>query len=90
MSFWHKYLEEAIGQGVMVRLKSLYKANEEKKFESKLKELEKLLSDDAKTWLFEQLSEKSKWVIAFDEDGSQFEIMTTNISNGLTWLSRAM
>jgi hypothetical protein len=49
ISFWHKYLEEAIGQGVMVRLKSLYKVNEEKKFESKLKELEKLLNDDAKT-----------------------------------------
>jgi hypothetical protein len=47
---------------VIVRLKALCKV-EEKKFEARLKELENILNDDAKTWLFEQLSEKSKWTL---------------------------
>jgi hypothetical protein len=38
----------------------LCNVKEEKKFESTLKELEKILNDDAKAWLFEQLLEKSK------------------------------
>jgi hypothetical protein len=32
-----------------------------KKFEARLKELEMILNNDAKTWLFEQLLDKSKW-----------------------------
>jgi hypothetical protein len=51
-------------------LKTLCKVKEEKKFEARLKELEKILNDDAKAWLFEQLLEKSKWALAFDEGGS--------------------
>jgi hypothetical protein len=38
---------------VITRLKSLCKVKEEKKFEARLKELEKILNDDAKAWLFE-------------------------------------
>jgi hypothetical protein len=38
---------------VIARLKSLCKVKDEKKFEARLKELEKILNDDAKTWLFE-------------------------------------
>jgi hypothetical protein len=45
---------------VIARLKALCKVKEEKKFEATLKELEKILNDDAKAWLFEQLPEKSK------------------------------
>jgi hypothetical protein len=48
----------------------LYKVKEEKKFKARLKELEKILNDDAKAGLFEQLAEKSKWMLAFDEGGS--------------------
>jgi hypothetical protein len=61
-------------------LKALCKVKEEKKFEARLKELENVLNDDAKTWLLEQLLEKSKWDLAFDVGGSQYGIMTTNIS----------
>jgi hypothetical protein len=50
-------------------LKALCKVKEEKKFEARMKELEKILNDDAKAWLFEQLSEKSKLDLAFDEGG---------------------
>jgi hypothetical protein len=65
---------------VIARLKVLCKVKEEKKFEARLKELEKILNDDANAWLFEQLPEKSKWTLAFDEGGSRYGIMTTNIS----------
>jgi hypothetical protein len=61
-------------------LKGLYKVKEEKKFEAILKELEKILNNDAKAWLFEQLAEKSKWALAFDEGGSRYGVMTINIS----------
>jgi hypothetical protein len=64
---------------VIVRLKSLCKVKNEKKFEARLKELEKILNDDANAWLFEQLSEKSKWALAFDKGDSRYGIMTTNI-----------
>jgi transposase-like protein len=55
---------------VIIRLKALCMVKEEKKFEARLKELEKILNNDAKVWLFEQLSEKSKWVLAFHDGGS--------------------
>jgi hypothetical protein len=61
---------------VITRLKALCKVKEKKKFEARLKELEKILNDDAKAWLFEQLSEKSKWTLSFDEGGSRYGIMT--------------
>jgi hypothetical protein len=65
---------------VITRLKALCKVKEEKKIEARLKELEKILNDDAKSWLLEQLLEKSMLALAFDEGGSQYEIMTTNLS----------
>jgi hypothetical protein len=65
---------------VIARLKSLCKVKEEKKFEARLKELEKIFNDGAKAWLFDQLLEKSKWALAFDEGGSRYGIMATNIS----------
>jgi hypothetical protein len=40
-------------------LKALCKVKEEK-YEARLKELEKILNNNAKSWLFEQLLEKSK------------------------------
>jgi hypothetical protein len=55
---------------VITRLKALCNVKEEKKFEARLKELEKILNDDANAWLFEQLLEKSMWALSFDEGGS--------------------
>jgi hypothetical protein len=65
---------------VIARLKALCRVKEEKKFEARLKELEKILNDDAKAWLLEQLPEKSKWPLAFDEGGYRYGIKITNIS----------
>jgi hypothetical protein len=65
---------------VITMLKPLCKVKEEKKFVARLKELKKILNDDANAWLFEQLMEKSKWAPAFDEGDSRYGIMTMNIS----------
>jgi hypothetical protein len=65
---------------VIARLKALCKVKKEKKFEDKLKEMEKILNDDANAWLLQQWPEKSKWTLAFDEGGSRYGIMATNIS----------
>jgi hypothetical protein len=77
----HIILSQTFGQSkeVIARLKALCKV-EEKKFKARLKELEKILNDDVKVWLFEQLLEKSKWTLAFDDGGSRYGIMITNIS----------
>jgi hypothetical protein len=77
----HIILSQTFGRSkeVIARLKALCKV-EEKKFKARLKELEKILNDDVKVWLFEQLLEKSKWTLAFDDGGSRYGIMTTNIS----------
>jgi transposase-like protein len=45
---------------VIARLKALCKVKEEKKFKARLKELEKILNDDANAWLLKQWPEKSK------------------------------
>jgi hypothetical protein len=74
---------------IIARLKLLCKV-EEKKFEARLKELEKILNDDANAWLFEQLPEKSKWALAFDEGGSRYGIMTTNISEVLNFILKGI
>jgi hypothetical protein len=38
---------------VIARLKALCKFKEEKKFQARLKEMEKIFNDEANAWLFE-------------------------------------
>jgi hypothetical protein len=68
----------------------LCKVKEEKKFEATLKEMEKILNDDAKSWLFEQLPKKSKWDLAFDEGDSRYRIMTMNISEVFNFILKGI
>jgi hypothetical protein len=75
---------------VIIRLKALCKVKEEKKFKARLKEFEKVLNDDAKTRLLEQLSEKFKWTLTFDEGGSRYGIMTTNISEVFNFILKGI
>jgi hypothetical protein len=75
-NIWKKQLSKE----VIKRLKLLCKVNEEKKFESRLKELEKIFNNDANAWLLEQLLDKSKWALTFDKRGCRYGVMTTNIS----------
>jgi hypothetical protein len=71
-------------------LKALCKVKEEEKFAARLKELEKILNDDAKAWLLEQLVEKSKWALSFDDDDSRYGIMTTNISEVFNFILKGI
>jgi hypothetical protein len=59
INIWKKQLSKE----VIVRLNVLCDVKEEKKFEARLKELEKILNYDANAWLFEQLPKKSKWAL---------------------------
>jgi hypothetical protein len=75
---------------VIIGLETLCKVKEEEKFKARLKELEKILNDDANAWLFEQLHEKSKLALAFDELGSRYGIMTTNISDVFNFILKGI
>jgi hypothetical protein len=55
VNIWKKQHNEV----VIERLKALCKIKE-KKFDARLKELEKILNNDTNVWLLEQLPEKSK------------------------------
>jgi hypothetical protein len=55
-NIWKKHQSKE----VIARLKALCKVKEEKKFDTRLKELKKILNNDANAWLFEQLLQKSK------------------------------
>jgi hypothetical protein len=52
--------------------------------------LEKILNNDAMAWLFEQLAEKSKWVLAFDEGGSRYGVTRTNISEVFNFILKGI
>jgi hypothetical protein len=71
-------------------LKALCKVKEEKKFEARIKELEKILNDDVNAWLFEQLPKKSKLALSFDEGGSRYGIMTMNISEVFNFILKGI
>jgi transposase-like protein len=58
--FTANILKKQRSKEVIEKLKTLCKVKEEKKFEARLKELEKILNNDAKAWLREQLTKKSK------------------------------
>ena len=53
-------------------MKILCCVREEKEFEEKLKDLEKILNDRAKEWLKGEMADKSKWALAFDEGGGSW------------------
>jgi hypothetical protein len=57
--FAAKIWKKQRGKEVIARLKVLCKVKE-KKFKARLKELDKILNNDANVWLFEQLLEKCK------------------------------
>jgi hypothetical protein len=65
---------------VLTKLKVVCKVKEERQFEMKLVELEKILNEPATEWLKSEIANKSKWAQAFDAGGCRYGIMTTNIS----------
>jgi hypothetical protein len=49
-------------------------------FEETKAELDKMMKREAKEWLDEQMAEKDKWALAYDEGGYRYGIMITNAS----------
>ena len=74
---------------VIKALKALCMAREERHFDKRLEELYKLLNNNAKAWLKQQLPEKSKWALAFD-GGWRYGTMTTNISEVFNYVLKGV
>jgi hypothetical protein len=45
-----------------------------------MRELDKVMNQATKTWLQDQMEQKEKWALAYDEGGFRYDIMTTNSS----------
>jgi hypothetical protein len=45
-----------------------------------MRELDKVINQAAKTWLQDQMEQKQKWALAYDEGGFRYDIMTANSS----------
>jgi len=48
-------------------LKALCCARDEKAFDKRLKQLDKILNEKAKKWLQNEMKDREKWALAFDE-----------------------
>jgi hypothetical protein len=76
---WHHHKKKE----VIEKLKILCCVSEEKEFDEKLKDFEKILNDRGKEWLKVEMLDKSKWALAFNEGGKRYGIMNTNNSESL-------
>jgi hypothetical protein len=65
---------------VVQKLKSLCGCRTKEKFEDTLAELNKVLNGRAKMWLQDQMAQRDKWALAFDDGGLRYGVMTTNSS----------
>jgi hypothetical protein len=45
-----------------------------------MRELDKVMNQAAKTCLQDQMEQKEKWALAYDEGGFRYGIMTSNLS----------
>jgi hypothetical protein len=68
---------------VVQKLKSLCGCRTKEKFEDTLAELNKVLNGRAKVWLQDQMAQRDKWPLAFDDGGLRYGVMTTNSSESL-------
>jgi hypothetical protein len=50
----------------------------EHQFKETMRELGKMLNQAGKAWLEDQMEQKTKWALAYDEGGFRYDIMTTN------------
>jgi hypothetical protein len=61
-------------------VKALCCVRTEYQFKEKIRELDKVMNQAAKTWLHDQMEQKEKWALTYDEGGFGYGIMTTNSS----------
>jgi hypothetical protein len=75
-NFWRRQRKKEVSDMV----KALCCVRTEYQFKEKMRELDKVLNQAAKTWLQDQMEQKEKWALAYDEGGFRYGIMTTNSS----------
>jgi hypothetical protein len=75
-NFWQRQRKKEVSDMV----KALCCVRTEYQFEEKMRELDKVMNKAVKTWLHDQMKQKEKWALAYDEGGFRYGIMTTNSS----------
>jgi hypothetical protein len=74
---WHHHKKKEVIEKILCCV------SEEKEFDEKLKDFEKILNDRGKEWLKAEMPDKSKWALSFNEGRKHYGIMTTNNSESL-------
>jgi transposase-like protein len=64
-NFWRRQRKKEVSNMV----KALCCVRTECQFKEKMRELDKVMKQDAKTWLQDQMEQKEKWALAYDEGG---------------------
>ena len=67
---------------VIKQLKLVCASKVEKTFETRLAKLKGMMNEPATIWLEDQMENKFKWALAYD-DGSRYVVFNTNISEVL-------
>jgi len=75
-NFWRRQRKKDVAD----KLKELCNKRTEREFNETMAELEKMLNQAGKAWLDQQMENKAKWALAYDEGGFRYGIMTTNSS----------
>lgn len=75
-NFWRRQRSKEVSD----KVKALCMVRTEREFKETKAELDKMLNKDGKEWLEQQMGEKEKWALAYDEGGYRYGIMTTNTS----------
>jgi hypothetical protein len=78
-NFWRRQRKE-----VCDKVKALCCVRTEHQFKETMRELDKMLNQAGKAWLEDQMEQKAKWALAYDEGGFKNSIMTTNSSESFS------
>ena len=75
-NFWRRQRKKEVAD----KLKELCNKRTEHQFKETMAELQKMMNRAGKAWLDQQMENKAKWALAYDEGGFRYGIMTTNSS----------
>jgi transposase-like protein len=76
VNFWRRQRKKEICDIVKV----LCCVRTEYQFKETMRELDKVMNQAVKAWLQDQMEQKEKWALAYNEGGFRYNIMTTNSS----------
>lgn len=76
VNFWWRQRKKEVCDMV----KALCCVRVEHKFKETRAQLDKVMNQAGKAWLLEQMEQKAKWALAYDEGAWRYGLMTTNSS----------